>query len=56
MKTEEVLQIFERNEALLKGHFCSVQAFTVHDTCSVRWCLQHPAVAGELWCGSWRKL
>ncbi|MEY4166226.1 MAG: orotate phosphoribosyltransferase [Blastocatellia bacterium] len=48
MTTEEVLQIFERNEALLKGHFLLSSGLHSSRYLQCALVLQHPAIAGEL--------
>ncbi len=48
MKTEEVLQIFEQNEALLKGHFLLSSGLHSSRYLQCALVLQHPAIAGRL--------
>jgi orotate phosphoribosyltransferase len=48
MKTEEVLQIFEQNEALLKGHFLLSSGLHSSRYLQCALVLQHPVVAGRL--------
>lgn len=48
MKTEEILQIFEQNEALLKGHFLLSSGLHSSRYLQCALVLQHPAVAAGL--------